>query len=167
MTLGTSPELSYTVHSSAKSRYDSWKWIQLRVNRRNTSLRGTLWPPCLRNVAEQRGSKFKCSIVQKFSVKAELVSKRSSRSTASLRSKRYRRTAASRRSYDSRKRLATKTISQRDPERSESPWKRGKADLQIADDSENSSFQGQNPSERGVLYTVSIGGADGSRTHGL
>ena len=32
--------------------------------------------------------------------------------------------------------------------------------LQTADDSENSSLQGQNPSERGVLYTVSNGGAD-------
>jgi hypothetical protein len=89
----------------------------------------------VRNVAEQRGSKFK---VQGFKVSERGTrSKRSSRSTASLRSKRYlidsvpyvpndwnqnqnRRTAASRRSYDSRKRLATKTISQGDLERSQS-----------------------------------------------
>jgi hypothetical protein len=53
---GVLPELSYTVHSSAKSRYDFSKLIQLRVNRRNTSLRGTLWPPCLTRVEIRRSA---------------------------------------------------------------------------------------------------------------
>ncbi|HEX9144304.1 MAG TPA: hypothetical protein VGA09_08535, partial [Candidatus Binatia bacterium] len=35
------------------------------------------------------------------------------------------------------------------------------------DDSENSSIRSDRPSDGGVLYTVSNGGADGSRTHGL
>jgi hypothetical protein len=39
--------------------------------------------------------------------------------------------------------------------------------LQGADDSENSTIRRHKPSDGGVLYTVSFGGADGGRTHGL
>ena len=43
----------------------------------------------------------------------------------------------------------------------------GPADLQIANDSENSPLRRHQPSDGRVLYTVSNGGADGSRTHDL
>jgi len=48
------PELSYTLQASAKRRYRFSKLFQLRLNRRSTSMRGTLWPPCLTLAAMRR-----------------------------------------------------------------------------------------------------------------
>ena len=44
--LAVLPELSYTLQASARTRQCPLKFVQLRVNRRITSARGTLCPPC-------------------------------------------------------------------------------------------------------------------------